>query len=127
MFAELCRFIAYKKDDSVCKVQSDKLKTETMPQEMLEKLPEIIEMLENELMPLWEQACKSRIFSHIENFACKIMETGEKYSCEILADYGKNMLTQSRNFDIEKIKILLYYYPELIEKLKAMKGYELDV
>ncbi|QTA80029.1 Histidine kinase superfamily protein, 7TM-DISM domains-containing [Desulfonema limicola] len=127
LFAELCRFIAYKKDDSVCKVQSDKLKTETMPQEMLEKLPEIIEMLENELMPLWEQACKSRIFSHIENFACKIMETGEKYSCEILADYGKNMLTQSRNFDIEKIKILLYYYPELIEKLKAMKGYELDV
>jgi two-component system sensor histidine kinase EvgS len=112
LFRELSRFISYtrhrKTDDP----------PENLLPEMPEKLPELIEKLEKELMPVWEEVCQRRVFGDIENFADRVVAAGEEYSCAAVIAYGKKLASHARNFDIEHIKIILYAYPDLTENLR---------
>jgi len=93
-----------------------------MPQEILEKLPEITERLENEFNCLFTQACETGVFSDIENFANQIKAFGEQYSLENFIAMGQALLIHVKNFDIENIEAALNLYPKLIEEIRRMRS-----
>jgi signal transduction histidine kinase/DNA-binding response OmpR family regulator len=113
LFYELSRFIKTVQH-AKCNVKSEKNKTECLP-------PEIIGKLRNEFMRLWQKTCNSRIFGDIEMFADKLRTAGDEYSSELLSGYGQELITHARNFDIEKVRAVLYSYPKLVEGIKGTK------
>jgi len=108
LFRELCRFIPHT-GGAKSEEQKEIKEKECLP-------PELIEKLENEFTVLWKEVCKSRILGDIETFADKIRSAGQEYSSELLIGYGQELINHTRNFDIEKVKSVLYSYPKLIEK-----------
>jgi hypothetical protein len=48
-------------------------------------------------------------------FADIIRAAGNEYSSEPLINYGQKPISHARNSDIDKVKSLLYSYPELVE------------
>jgi len=118
LFKELSRFIPYivkeKISDNVGANNYSPLPTETV-----EKLPEIIERLENEFFPLCSSARESGNFADIENFANQITAFGEQYSLNTLIDLGKNLLVYVGNFDIDNIETALNSYPKLVEQIRT--------
>ena len=109
LFRKLCRFIPHTGEGAKSEEQKEIKEKECLP-------PELIEKLQNELMALWKEVCKSRVLGDIENFADKIRSAGLEYSSEMLIGYGQELINHARNFDIEKVKSVLYSYPKLIEK-----------
>ncbi|CAK8711164.1 hypothetical protein KKHLCK_00160 [Candidatus Electrothrix laxa] len=59
------------------------------------------------------------MFGDIGRFADKMRAIGQESSCTMLFNYGERLKTQSNNFAVEKMKTVLYAYPDLIEQLKA--------
>ncbi len=116
IFLELSRFIQSEKK-AVEKETPEK--RDEIPPEMLK---ELLEKLEKELSPLWEEVCSSRVFDDIEMFADKVRSAGEAYSSGVLIRFGTNLAGHCRNFDIENIKKMLYSYPELIESVGRAPG-----
>ena len=82
-------------------------------------LKEAILQLETESMPLWEKAKQRLIFDEIYNFGRHIKAQGEKYQIKSMEKFGDNVLEHVNSFDIENIKLLLNYFPELIGKIKS--------
>ncbi len=76
-------------------------------------LPEIVDKL-NGYLELWESTCKSNNFNKFKNFGLKIKEFGDKFSIQVLSDYGDKIVNTS---GIKKIKAILNIYPDLISKL----------
>jgi two-component system sensor histidine kinase EvgS len=120
LFFELNRFIQTEKKNEKSEKRNEITETENLP-------PEIIRKLETELMLLWQKVCRSRIFGDIEKFADQIRAAGDESSSRILIGYGRELITHVRNFDIEKVKALLYSYPKLIETIAAVKKGKSDV
>ena len=88
---------------------------------MLEQLPELIDKLENECMALWNAARQSGSFEAIEEFGVYIRTLGERYALGMLQEFGEDLLSQVRSFDVEQIGVTLESYPTVIEKIKLLK------
>jgi two-component system sensor histidine kinase EvgS len=81
----------------------------------------LIEQLEKEILQQWQQVCQSKIFSEIEKFAERVRAIGSEHSAQPLVVYGKTLKIHSSHFAIEKIKAVLYVFPDLIEELRAQQ------
>jgi len=95
-------------------------KNKEISAEITEKIPEIIEKLENDLTEIWKTAKQNGFFNDIETFGNQIKEMGEKYSLAILRQYGEDLIAHVSSFDIEQMNITLNNYPQLIEKIKSL-------
>lgn len=121
---KLSHFIKYRKetnkeDQAEYDENNDNIEKElSVSSDFVEKLPKLIEKLENDFEPLWESARQSGFFDDIAEFAKQIDELGRNYSYRILQKYGKDLNSQVSSFDIEKINNTLDAYPKLVEKLK---------
>ncbi len=109
LFRELNRLVLHPEENRGLEEKKEK---EYLP-------PELIVILENELMRSWEETCRSRVLGDIETFAEKIRSAGLEYSSGLLIGYGRELITHVHNFDIEKVRSVLYSYPKLIENIKA--------
>ncbi len=125
LIRELCRFIPYKKRQNETPNAESGMRNEKEDEAdsvfgiQHSELTALINMLENEITPLWKEVCEVRILDNIEQFADKIRLTGEEYRLQMLIGYGTNLMTHSCSCDIEKIEAMLDNYPKLIEKIKA--------
>jgi signal transduction histidine kinase/DNA-binding NarL/FixJ family response regulator len=117
LFKELSRFMSY----TTKTAQDAKSNAEGLDPETLEKLPEIIECLENELSRLCSSALESGNFADIETFANRIRAFGEQYSLDKLIALGKNLLVHVGNFDIDNIETALNSYPKLVEDIRKIR------
>ncbi len=121
LFGELSRFIPYsQKGKGGCEEPKTEEESEKISPGTLEKLPEIIEQLENELAELWRIAREKGAFDDIEHFGELIKAFGQKYSLEILVKFGNDLITHVSCFDIEQIDAALDLYPKLTEKIKLL-------
>ncbi|MCI5124704.1 MAG: response regulator, partial [Candidatus Electrothrix sp. AR5] len=115
LFRELARFVPY---TEVLKKEQSALPA-LCPTEVPQDVSLLIRQLEKELLPLWQEVCRTKVFSDIERFAEKAKRIGKEHSCTALITYGDNLKTHSCNFAVDKMKTVLYAYPELIEQLTA--------
>ena len=91
-----------------------------MTAETRQHLPELIKKLEHECMALWETARQSGSFEEIEAFGTQIQTLGERYSLNMLQEFGEKLLVQVRSFDVEQISVTLESYSTVIEQIKGL-------
>ncbi|MEE4355129.1 MAG: ATP-binding protein [Desulfococcaceae bacterium] len=88
--------------------------------ELLQKLPELIALLENEFMPQWKTARQNGFFDDISAFGEQIIKTGNAYSLDMLIRFGRDLNKQVSSFDIEKINVTLDAFPDIIENIRGL-------
>jgi len=82
------------------------------------RLPDLIQILENELIPKWKDIKDTLIFDEVREFAENADSRGIKYDCRILRNWSEVVINQMQNFDMESLERTFQKFPEIINKLK---------
>ncbi len=83
-------------------------------------LPELVQVLENEFVPKWEDIMETLIFDEIEEFAELVNEQGLKYTCISLTNWSKMVIRQIRNIDTDTLSVVFGKFPEIIEQVRKI-------
>ncbi len=86
-------------------------------------MDEIVENLENDLKQTWKQVQQNENFEEITAFGEKLEEFGQRHSLDVITRYGRNLITHSNCFDVERIEEALDAYPILVDKLKQSRDF----
>lgn len=89
-----------------------------IPDETMPILGEIIKKVEVELMPEFDFIVKTPKINQIKEFCTKLRKLGSVHHIDALDEYGFKLNKQASCFNIGKMKILLSYFPQLMEKIK---------
>ena len=92
----------------------------SMSAEDMENLPELIHLLESELMVPWEAARQNEFFDEIEAFGHQVSALGEKYSSDMVRQFGETLTEQASSFDIDHMNATLDAFPELLKQLRSL-------
>lgn len=85
----------------------------------LDKLKDVIYVLENDFIEEYNQVKDSGDFTLIEEFAKKVFDIAVENKIIILKKYAEDLMNNINSFDIEKVDYLMNSYQENIEKLKV--------
>ena len=130
LFKKLMQFLPHKIDavdvhqnhaSDVFKIESEQQLKKIEP-ELISKLPEIIAILEAEVMDEWKTIRKTFIIKNIKMFGAKILNIGKEYRIELLTNWGSELVHQAESFDMERLPLTLDYFPKLIETLLKVAG-----
>ena len=91
------------------------------PQILAEKLPELVNRLENEISIKYGKLKKEFIINDIEDFAGEIQELGKQYSASILSDWGKKLSIQASSFDLENLTTTFDEFENILNKIKSFQ------
>ncbi len=117
MFHQMCAFLKYS-DKAINKEQ--KSRGHTLSPGQAQALPELLDRLEKEIMLLWEDILKRQSMERTQQFAEKILETGQKYQIELLTQYGDELMDCIDQFDIDKLSFKINTFPVLIERIASL-------
>jgi signal transduction histidine kinase/CheY-like chemotaxis protein len=87
----------------------------------IKKLPELINMLENDAFIKYGKLKKEFIINDIEDFAEEIVELGRKYSAGLLSDWGKKLSGQAGSFDLENMTVTFEEFGSVLNKIKGFQ------
>ncbi len=113
---ELMRFVPTTQSTA----QSPDDRNITVEQINRERLPRIIQLLENKYKQEWTKARKNQIFDEIGDFAQRISALGEENGVMTVKKYGDDLSAQVESFDVEKMNATIDSYPQLVEKIKSL-------
>ncbi len=116
LFQELSRFISHNRGEK----DLPKKPAIALGPINLDRLPDVIEQLENKYMRIWEQTRKNLFFDAIDEFAHQISGLGEDNAVLILKTYGEDLSALAENFDVENMNSALEAYPKMIESIKSL-------
>ncbi|MBF0398476.1 MAG: CHASE domain-containing protein, partial [Desulfobacterales bacterium] len=85
-----------------------------------EDLDKVIQIVQNELIPITETLKGALEIENVEYFAKKMLEIAMKNHIKILFDFSKQLIEQTEAFDIEGIANTLNRFKILIESHKKM-------
>jgi len=85
-----------------------------------DQLPELIELLENEYVPIFTNVAKKQVIGQIKTFGEQLIALGIDHSNTIIAEFGRELSTYANNFEISKMMKKLMTFPELINRLKKL-------
>jgi signal transduction histidine kinase/DNA-binding NarL/FixJ family response regulator/preprotein translocase subunit YajC len=84
---------------------------------LLAKLPQIITILQEELMPEWETIKDTFILFKIESFSDQLVDLANEFDFPYMADYALRIKEQVDSIDLEGIKRTINEFPRLIANL----------
>lgn len=122
LFDTLSHFLDYDQTDTPDSEEPLQINTETLPSEVLIRLPEVLHKLEIELMPLWENLQETQPVKEIKHFGQEMQTIGETYSIPLCTTFGEDLIGYIDRFDISNMLTTLQQFPELIKKLRAIRG-----
>jgi PAS domain S-box-containing protein len=122
LIAELMRFLPYSTVRKTKKTiePGEKKEQETLTRETQSKLPQLLEILENQFTGDWKRISDVFILDDVETFAVEINQLGNQYQLSLLTQWGDKLLKEIRNYDMENAPITLAYFPELVKKITAL-------
>lgn len=87
----------------------------------IKDLPGMVDVLENELLPLCKGMEEAVDMEEVENFAARLKELAQSHHASHLLTFACNLDEYTRNFDITNIDKTLKQFPRIIEKLLEIK------
>ncbi|HSI83616.1 MAG TPA: ATP-binding protein, partial [Candidatus Methylacidiphilales bacterium] len=79
----------------------------------------LIYQLRNHQADLWPGLVKSQMLGEIETFGNMLKDLGNDFHAQELVTYGKLLVSQAEEFDLDTLPATLDQYPVLIDKLAA--------
>jgi PAS domain S-box-containing protein len=86
------------------------------------RLPEFMKLLENEIVPKWDDLSEVFFIDDIAEFALELKQTALEFHLDFLADYSEKLYEQARNFDIEALEIIMAEFPAIAEKIRTARS-----
>ena len=84
-------------------------------------LPDIIQELNKKYLPEFEMMKKSPRIQQIKDTSLRLKKFGKKHNLKVLMHFGEKLNKEAGNFNIERMRKLSEYFPELINLLEEAK------
>jgi len=94
--------------------------TSNLTDENKDQLPILIEILENDYAPIFNNVAKKQVIGQIKTFGEELTVLGIEGSNTLVAEFGKELSTLANNFEISKMMKKLMTFPDLIIRLKKL-------
>ncbi|NIM12982.1 MAG: response regulator [Candidatus Aminicenantes bacterium] len=125
LMGQLMRFLPYSNTapENIHKIETKKediSSPDSFSPELKAKLPELINILQNNFIPRWEKISKTFVLDEIEDFSREIKELGNQYGLNMLENWGDRLSKDVRSFDMQKIPKTLEHFPGLIKEIKTL-------
>jgi PAS domain S-box-containing protein len=118
LIAELIRFLPHQiAADEENKGDQDE--QESIGQDILARLPELLEKLANKWTEEWKRVSEVFVLSDIEIFAQEMINLGNQYGLKLLSHWGDKLLREIRSYDMDSAPATLAYFPELCKQVEA--------
>ena len=88
--------------------------------ETLERMPELIKILEGKSKEKWELIRSTFILTEIESFAVEIKKTAQSFNIQSLEEWADKLIEQSQNIDMENLPATISQYEEFISGFKTI-------
>ncbi len=100
--------------------ETDSKPVNNFPEEIKDKLPELLKILEKDMINKWHVIQQKFIISNIRGFGEEIAGLGEKYNVKQLVEWGEDLLHHAGNFDNKKIKEQFNSFLGFIDEIKKL-------
>jgi PAS domain S-box-containing protein len=121
LVSHLIKYIKYTQvDEPVIPDEKFNKSNNYFPENIQELLPEIMQTIESNLIPLWNSVNNTLVLFNIEKFANEVLKISGRFNLVILKNYGEIILKEIESVDLEAIRITLNKFPEIIEQFKLL-------
>jgi len=121
LIQELSNYLNYKQPDPVgADVTEFDLSEQKLSTETIERLPELIEILEGKMKVKWESIRSTFILTEIESFAGEIKKVAENFKVARLSVWSDKLIEQTQNLDMENLPSSINHYENFIFSLKKL-------
>ena len=117
LFEKMKKYLAYKIRENISDEKAEK-PTLKLTKEQITYLPELLNILENKFIPVYQNAVKSQMIDQIEKFGKDLVELAEENQFKPMQEYGNEICTLADNFEIDKLMNTLKRFPEIIDQLR---------
>ncbi|MCP4296381.1 MAG: GAF domain-containing protein [Proteobacteria bacterium] len=123
LFHEISRFILHhvKKENETSAVSARIELQKELPDDAVDQLQELIEHLEHVLLPKWQKIQNRQSLKVVKQFAQELKTLGDGYAMGTVTKFGNDLLIHTGAFDIEKVRLALSEFPDLIDMLKTVR------
>ena len=129
LVAELTRFMEHSVNKSVSYDSGPSqpgenliLKKEPKPYkpdaETMKRIPELIQMLESEFMPQWDEINDMLVMDEVKQFADDLNRNGLDYGFTPVTEYGDRLADCVKIYDVEGVNKNLAEFPKIVEQIK---------
>ncbi|MBU2648947.1 CHASE domain-containing protein [bacterium] len=123
LFSEIARYARYHQD--AAPVETEAVSGPDYPRieetEPVEQLPELLDTLKHQSLPVWEELTGALDMDRIHDFVTSILELSEKHRAEDLRVFSQNILDYIDRFDVEEIELSLRSFPDVISRLALLE------
>ena len=98
----------------------DKLAPETLEAETLEKLPELVSILQEHLETQWEFLKQTSVINEVEAFGVQMRDLGNQYNYPPLIAWGERLSTQAQMFKLDVLPTTLDEFPRILEQIQLL-------
>jgi PAS domain S-box-containing protein len=122
LIAQLMRFLPHRilrKTKKPLETVEEK-EQEALTPETQAKLPQLLEILENQFTGDWKRISDVFILDDVETFAVGIINLGNQYHLSLLTQWGDKLLKEIRNYDMENAPITLARFQDLVKKINDL-------
>lgn len=89
--------------------------------DIIAKLPEIVDELEQNIMPSWENLQKKQLNVDVTQFGSQVRDFGRNHHIHTLEEYGLKLLDYLDVFDVAKIRDTISQFPDIANSLKNLQ------
>lgn len=94
--------------------------TLAMSPQALEKLPELIELLQQEEASVWKTLHQTLLIDQLRVFALRLQNLSQLYECPDLSEYANMLKSQIDTFDLAHLADTVANFPEISKKLQKL-------
>ena len=122
LFNELIRFLPYTKKRLEEPMEDAASPTDIpLSPQVKERLPRLLNTLENEVMEEWKRIQDGTAFTKIKHFASNVADLGDAYSLDMLKRWGQELYRLAESFDVRNVPVTIRQFPEIINQISSMK------
>ena len=102
------------------KIEDDNF--DNLSEDLLNNLPEILSILNEKYLPLWEDIKDHLILYKIESFCNDLKQLAKKYQFQFLIDYANKINDDLDSVNLESLKKIIKKFPQIITKIANIKN-----
>ena len=99
---------------------ADNLAPETLDAETLEKLPELVATLQEQLETRWESLKQMSLIGQVEAFGVQMRDLGNQYNYPPLMAWGERLSSQAQMFELDALPTTLDEFPRILEQIQLL-------